>query len=1206
MGESDVIDLVAEPLQRNSTDLDEVGRITRVKDADKDDNDSDDLTTVEDPSKKKATKNPINWVKNKYREARGDRHSLDGSSLAFDSRQQSFRQSMNLQLDSDDEPGTTHGPKDGHEKRNAAILEQIQHLQQQLLDLERQALPETRAEDHEAVWERNLMRIGPEEERSRWHAEKKLRQSTLLMNNNSYDRGSDWMRKVDGELNRKLGDDIRYNERLLKLRKQWERKRGLDDRIQRSRFMSSDTSGDDGDLTTVYDSDDLRRDFHDRRRLLRDNFEHDERKLEMEFEYRERMHHRKANVARDRRHFPRVRPDRSPSLPLSGPPEPREDAEEAPEAPTVIPSAKSDLKRVQWTEFKFLQSKDQENSSAIDVLMGEPILEPEDRHYRRQRGHEKVNDHRQNQATLDKKNVYRQGSSLPERLRINSRELIAILTKIHGSDIRGAEAAFTSDESAILLLRPFRVLMYYDQAIRAWHSKLRKKFSDNALAASESEEIRGSKGGPPAQSTEPIEPVKSVSASAEDEQGGQQQETEFQPEEQSEIAQDDAKEDEAEDDSNSRVALAHLDVLLEFMDKDMKSRIDLVRGPGTCEKVVFSDLWHLFRPGDFVIRNDGKQAFRVLRTEGIPHQVNDIYNGWSFRQLTNNEETPFSIHCIYVDFDGKEFGPIMETFPIKRFEKEKSVTSLEIYPLRYYRLPQPKEPSAEEQTTEQRLWKYLVERGRKFLQACSVSVGAFRPMYYAGPAIVPSEEVESQVVVDFEAALAVESQKKWEPALEVLIGQGSEEEETAPKTKHKCLQECCRTEVVHDDSFVEKKTNEEFMSGMLPTRREELPSVALFPRQLDTKAPDVSLSEEELVIMSYRVMGFVMRNRTWGKGLILLLHGAPGVGKTSTAEGIAEKFNKPLFQLTCGDLGTTAKEVDDSLAKNFALANRWGCVLLLDEADVFLAQRTRDDFVRNGLVAVFLRVLEYYAGILFLTTNRVGDFDEAFSSRIHISLYYPELVEEYALEVFKVNLDLIERRFARKGRPFKTDRMKIGSFCERYWRDHPFDHWNGRQIRNACLTAVALAEFEAQGETANEILKPKAEVELKVSHFEKVSKAYLEFSEHMRNIYGTHAARRAKEAGLRAMWVDEKGKLVGTVGPKEAGILKGSRKNKFLQVASGQRGYGGSEPPQQRQPMPYRSGGSRVAGEQAYGREPQGYYYGPEQHYEEYSSNLPS
>lgn len=52
-----------------------------------------------------------------------------------------------------------------------------------------------------------------------------------------------------------------------------------------------------------------------------------------------------------------------------------------------------------------------------------------------------------------------------------------------------------------------------------------------------------------------------------------------------------------------------------------------------------------------------------------------------------------------------------------------------------------------------------------------------------------------------------------------------------------------------------------------------------------------------------------------------------------------------------GDLGTTAKEVEKSLDINLTLANRWDCILLLDEADVFLAQRNREDFQRNALVA---------------------------------------------------------------------------------------------------------------------------------------------------------------------------------------------------------------------------------------------------------------
>jgi hypothetical protein len=59
---------------------------------------------------------------------------------------------------------------------------------------------------------------------------------------------------------------------------------------------------------------------------------------------------------------------------------------------------------------------------------------------------------------------------------------------------------------------------------------------------------------------------------------------------------------------------------------------------------------------------------------------------------------------------------------------------------------------------------------------------------------------------------------------------------------------------------------------------------------------------------------------------------------------------KPLIA-TKGDLGTTAREVERALEINFNMANRWGCILLLDEADVFLAERTKEDFKRNGLVA---------------------------------------------------------------------------------------------------------------------------------------------------------------------------------------------------------------------------------------------------------------
>lgn len=88
-----------------------------------------------------------------------------------------------------------------------------------------------------------------------------------------------------------------------------------------------------------------------------------------------------------------------------------------------------------------------------------------------------------------------------------------------------------------------------------------------------------------------------------------------------------------------------------------------------------------------------------------------------------------------------------------------------------------------------------------------------------------------------------------------------------------------------------------------------------------------------------------------GKGIVILLHGVPGVGKTATAEAVAQKWKKPLFPITCGHLGYTAETLEKSLTEIFRLAHHWDCILLLDEADVFITRRERHDLKRNALVS---------------------------------------------------------------------------------------------------------------------------------------------------------------------------------------------------------------------------------------------------------------
>ena len=86
--------------------------------------------------------------------------------------------------------------------------------------------------------------------------------------------------------------------------------------------------------------------------------------------------------------------------------------------------------------------------------------------------------------------------------------------------------------------------------------------------------------------------------------------------------------------------------------------------------------------------------------------------------------------------------------------------------------------------------------------------------------------------------------------------------------------------------------------------------------------------------------------------------------------------------------------MEKTLKETLTRAQRWGAVMLIDEADVYIKRRD-DNMEMNAVVGVFLRVLEYFNGLLFLTTNRVDDIDEAIISRcIAMIKYHPPKDED--------------------------------------------------------------------------------------------------------------------------------------------------------------------------------------------------------------------
>jgi len=125
-------------------------------------------------------------------------------------------------------------------------------------------------------------------------------------------------------------------------------------------------------------------------------------------------------------------------------------------------------------------------------------------------------------------------------------------------------------------------------------------------------------------------------------------------------------------------------------------------------------------------------------------------------------------------------------------------------------------------------------------------------------------------------------------------------------------------------------------------------------------------------------------------GVVILASGNPGVGKTLTAEVYAEETERPLYVLELGELGTNVAQVEENLNRVFARVARWNAVLQFDECEIFLTKRG-DDLERSAIVGTFLRLLDYYQGILFLTTNRADVLDHAVLSRVMLRLDYPDL-----------------------------------------------------------------------------------------------------------------------------------------------------------------------------------------------------------------------
>ena len=195
-------------------------------------------------------------------------------------------------------------------------------------------------------------------------------------------------------------------------------------------------------------------------------------------------------------------------------------------------------------------------------------------------------------------------------------------------------------------------------------------------------------------------------------------------------------------------------------------------------------------------------------------------------------------------------------------------------------------------------------------------------------------------------------------------------------------------------------------------------------------------------------------------------------------ECVAEATGKALLTATMGELNQDdiPSRFERRLKQVLQYATIWKAIVLLDEADVFLEGRSEAVGVakeHNAFVAIFLKHLEYFSGIVFLTSNRVRVFDKAMKSRIHLALEYQP-----------PNIDMRRRIWTHCLSEIPASELDLD--VEEDVDDFLKEEVNGREIANCVNTARTLARFKR--------------VKLQSKHVETVLETRREFEKSLHNI----------------------------------------------------------------------------------------------------------
>ncbi|KAI1378365.1 hypothetical protein F4677DRAFT_466113 [Hypoxylon crocopeplum] len=579
----------------------------------------------------------------------------------------------------------------------------------------------------------------------------------------------------------------------------------------------------------------------------------------------------------------------------------------------------------------------------------------------------------------------------------------------------------------------------------------------------------------------------------------------------------------------------HIDFLLQYLESEptIQVKASEARWDKKIPTTTFAGLWLLMKPGtDVYVLEDGQLNVYVI--DEVSGGLGRFFGAtWSITIKS------YSIRLWNLIYDGKVIKRRSKVIEVPVFDNERDITSLPLFPTRF-----------QDRLDGGARRKQLIGRGEKFFRAAKGP--AF--LEYTGSGSRPGWKKynRARVVVEHESQpWDTWSDEDREVMKDWMLDRDEYEIELKERARTPHC-ECTRCRGVD-------------------ARRERFASATFSNYDNIDPKNTPGLSEHQYLLCMSHMFGFILKDRMYdlidvdrltnpriakdaidqlvlrpeankktikaivqtytdsssqselfsadfihgkGEGQVFLLHGPPGTGKTLTAESVAEYTKRPLLSITAADLGHEPIELERNLLRFFKDASNWDAIVLLDEADVYLERRSTNDLQRNSIVSIFLRALDYFQGILFLTTNRVGHFDEAFLSRIHVAIGYETLDDDARGQIWS-NLFRKLREDHKYGGPEIQYEYDAKEYVRKSEKIKKLE-WNGREIRNAFQSAVALAIYDSRTAREKGASIEESIPEVKERHIEEIANMSTAFKSYITSTHeGIKDSDMAYKLGIR-------------------------------------------------------------------------------------------